>query len=100
MYPSRPASCRGLYGTTPGAGSTAGAEVISGTISARPPTLTVSTMRTPSSPLAFSMTSCFTTRSSRGLEDGGHDDAAPELGCLPDVVGHEQHAAEHEQAAE
>ena len=43
-----------MYGFTPGAASTPGADIISGTISAKPPMLTVSTIRTPSRPLAFS----------------------------------------------
>src|SRR5512136_1780475 len=107
---SRPSTSSAGYGRTPGAGSVTMPVKYSGTISTRPPTLMTIAVRMPSRPTFFSIFSWFmgslplrvrARRSAvRRLQHrllGGRRVRGRDR--LPDVVGHQEHAGEHQRAA-
>src|SRR5512139_2979224 len=101
MYTSRPARLSAGYGLTPGAGSVPAPWKYSGTICTRPPKLMTSAISTPIRPTFFSTDSWFICLPPSGrLHDRNVRRAGARGDRLPDVVCHEDHAHEHQRAAE
>src|SRR3954471_8162796 len=106
---SRPATCKAVFGFRPVPGSVVDFWKNSGTISTRPPTATTSRISTIIRKLLVSTFSCekpvvvllILCFRSRGLRHG--DCEAHRAPCRhrhPGIPGHDQHAAEVQQAAD
>src|SRR6185369_15594318 len=77
---------------------------MSGTISARPPRLIAMITRIDIRPMFFSRVECFIMIGSSGghggWNRGNRRPVARQRPCLPAVVGHDEHAEQHEYTAE